>query len=310
MRKKVWWVYLVVTVMLFFSGCGKEDPHEGSTSYTLYYINNDSTKLITKEYWTTTSDENDLFEELRRELTKVPEKLEYAPPFGNNVTLRKWKSQNGRLLLDFESGYLKLSPDKEVLTRAAIVKTFTQIKGINYVSFQIEGKDLEDSMGKLVGAMYADSFIYNEGAQINSFEESILNLYFANKEGDKLVKTEKTIMYNTNVAKERVILEQLIAGAKGTKGYSTINPDTKVLSVVVKDGVCYVNLSNTFQTMVYSVTPEVTIYSIVNSLCEISAIQKVQISIDGDTSIVYRDKMQLNATYERNLDLMDKGIQN
>ena len=31
-----------------------------------------------------------------------------------------------------------------------------------------------------------------------------------------------------------------------------------------------------------------------------------EISIDGDTSIVYRDKMQLNATYERNLDLMDK----
>ena len=196
------------------------------------------------------------------------------------------------------------------MTRAAIVKTFTQIKGINYVSFQIEGKDLEDSMGKLVGAMYSDSFIYNEGAQINSFEEITLNLYFANKEGDGLLKTEKTIMYNTNVAKERVILEQLIAGSKGTKGYSTINPDTKVLSVVVKDGVCYVNLNNTFQTMVYSVTPEVTIYSIVNSLCEISGIQKVQISIDGDTSIVYRDKMQLNATYERNLDLMDKGIQN
>ena len=164
MKKIACFVCLMVLILL--SGCGKEDPHEGSTSYTLYYINNDSTKLITKEYWTTTTDENDLFEEFRKELTKVPEKLEYAPPFGNNVTLRKWKSQNGRLLLDFESGYLKLPPDKEVLTRAAIVKTFTQIKGINYVSFQIEGKDLEDSMGKLVGAMYSDSFIYNEGPRL------------------------------------------------------------------------------------------------------------------------------------------------
>ena len=215
-----------------------------------------------------------------------------------------------RLLLDFESSYAKLSADTEVLTRAAIVKTFTQIKGINYVSFQVDGKDLEDALGKLVGAMYADSFIYNEGAQINSFEEIKLNLFFANEEGDALVKTEKTIMYNTNVAMERVILEQLIAGSKGTKGYATINPDTKVISVVVKDSVCYVNLSNTFLTQVYSVTPEVVIYSIVNSLCEVSQIQKVQISIDGDTSVIYRDKMQLNATYERNLDLMDKGIKN
>ena len=300
---------LCLTMLFLLVGCDKEQQPEGSTNYTLYYIDNTSTKLVTKEYYTTTTDEKELIEELRKELTKVSDKLEYLPPFGNNVTLRKWKSQNGRLLLDFDSGYLKLAPDKEVLTRAAIVKTFTQIKGINYISFQVEGNDLEDNMGKLVGAMYSDSFIYNEGAQINSFEEITLNLYFANKAGDGLVKTEKTIMYNTNVAKERVILEQLIAGTKGVKGYGTINPDTKILSVVVKDGVCYVNLSNTFQTLVYNVTPEVTIYSIVNSLCEISGIQKVQISIDGDTSIVYRDKMQLSATYERNLDLMDKGTQ-
>lgn len=308
MKKYIFMICLMAVVLLV--GCGKEEHPEGSNCYTLYFISNDSTKLITREYWTTTTDESKLFEELRSELSKVPEKLEYMPPFGSNVSLRKWKSQNGRLLLDFESSYLKLAADAEVLTRAAIVKTFTQIKGINYVSFQVEGHDLEDSLGKLVGAMYSDSFIYNEGAQINSFEEITLNLFFANEEGDALVKTEKTIMYNTNVAKERVILEQLIAGAKGTKGYGTINPDTKVISVVVKDGVCYVNLNNTFLTQVYSVTPEVAIYSIVNSLCEVSGIQKVQISIDGDTSIVYREKMQLNAMYERNLDMLDKGISN
>lgn len=308
MKKYIFIVCMMV--ILLFAGCGKEEHPEGSTCYTLYFISNDSTKLITKEYWTTTTNESELFEELRTELSKVPEKLEYAPPFNSNVVLRKWKSQNGRLLLDFESSYAKLAPDTEVLTRAAIVKTFSQMKGINYVSFQVDGKDLEDNLGKLVGAMYSDSFIYNEGAQINSYEEITLNLYFANEKGDALVKTEKTIMYNTNIAMERIILEQLIAGSKGTKGYATINPDTKVLSVVVKDGVCYVNLNNTFLTQVYSVTPEVVVYSIVNSLCEVSGINKVQISVDGDTSIVFREKMQLNAMYERSLDMLDKGTLN
>ena len=183
---------ICIAMLLLLVGCGEDEHPEGSTCYTLYYVSNDSTKLITKEYWTTTTDENKLFEELRQELTKVPEKLEYTPPFGNNVVLRKWKSQNGRLLLDFEASYAKLTAETEVLTRAAIVKTFTQIKGINYISFQIEGKDLEDNLGKLVGAMYSDSFIYNEGAQINSYEEITLNLYFANEDGDALVKTEKT----------------------------------------------------------------------------------------------------------------------
>ncbi len=308
MKKYIFIVCMMI--ILLFAGCGREEHPEGSTCYTLYFISNDSTKLITKEYWTATTNESELFEELRTELSKVPEKLEYAPPFNSNVVLRKWKSQNGRLLLDFESSYAKLAPDTEVLTRAAIVKTFSQMKGINYVSFQVDGKDLEDNLGKLVGAMYSDSFIYNEGAQINSYEEITLNLYFANEKGDALVKTEKTIMYNTNIAMERIILEQLIAGSKGTKGYATINPDTKVLSVVVKDGVCYVNLNNTFLTQVYSVTPEVVVYSIVNSLCEVSGINKVQISVDGDTSIVFREKMQLNAMYERSLDMLDKGTLN
>lgn len=308
MRKII--IILCMLLMFSFWGCGKEEHPEGSVCYTLYYISNDSTKLVTREYWTTTTEEKKLLEEFRTQLAVVPEKLEYMPVFGNNVVLRKFKSQNGRLLLDFESSYGKLTPDTEVLIRAAIVKTFTQIKGINYVSFQVEGEDLKDNLGKLVGAMYADSFIYNEGAQINSFEEITLNLFFANEDGDKLVKTEKTTMYNTNVAKERFIVEQLLLGPDGKKGKPTINPDTKIVSVVVKDGVCYVNLSNTFLTQVYSVSPEVVIYSITNSLCELSGINKVQILVDGDTSIVFREKMQLNATYERNLDILEKGMMN
>ena len=82
------------------------------------------------------------------------------------------------------------------------------------------------------------------------------------------------------------------------------------MGVVVKDGVCYVNLSTTFLTQIYNVTPEAVIYSIVNSLCEVSGIDKVQISVDGDTSIFFREKMQLNATYERNLDMLEKGLMN
>lgn len=306
MKKSIVCVCAIMLIML--CGCGKTNIPEGSSCYTLYYINNDNTKLISKEYWTTTEDANQLFEELYTELSKVPEKLEYTPPFSNHVELKSWNLQNGRLLLDFQKEYVKLSAETEVLTRAAIVKTFTQIGGVNYISFQIEEEDLEDSMGKLVGAMYADSFIYNEGAQINSYEEVTLNLYFANEEGDALVKTEKTIMYNTNVAKEKVILEQLIQGPKGDKGCPTINPDTKVLSVVVKDSVCYVNLSETFMTQIYSVSPEVVLYSIVNSLCELSNVEKVQILIDGDSGITFRETFSLNVAYEPNRKIMESVL--
>ena len=117
-------------------------------------------------------------------------------------------------------------------------------------------------------------------------------------------------MYNTNIAMEKIILEQLIAGPKNNKGYATINPDTKILSVVIKDSVCYVNLNETFLTQVYSVSPEVVLYSIVNSLCELSNVEKVQISIDGDTSVIFRETLPLNIAYEENWEILETGMIN
>ena len=47
------------------------------------------------------------------------------------------------------------------------------------------------------------------------------------------------------------------------------------------------------------------LYSIVNSLSELPTISKVQISVNGDTNSVYRDKFRLDELYERNLDYME-----
>ena len=45
----------------------------------------------------------------------------------------------------------------------------------------------------------------------------------------------------------------------------------------------------------------VVIYAIVDSLTEIPNINKVQISVNGDTSGVYRDSYKLSDMYERDL---------
>ena len=86
--------------------------------------------------------------------------------------------------------------------------------------------------------------------------------------------------------------------------YPTINPSTKIISVSVKDGICYVNLGSDFLSQPNSVSAEVTIYSITNSLVELSNVNKVQISIGGETNITYREKIDLNNLFERNLDLL------
>ena len=75
-------------------------------------------------------------------------------------------------------------------------------------------------------------------------------------------------------------------------------------SVTTRDGVCYVNLDETFLTQPYNVTADVTIYSIANSLAELSHVNRVQISVNGDNSGTYREKYSLTTYFERNLDIV------
>ena len=106
---------------------------------------------------------------------------------------------------------------------------------------------------------------------------------------------------------ERLVVEQLIAGpAKNEAVFPTINPATKVISVNVQDGICYVNLGSNFLTQIFNVTSDVTIYSITNSLVELSNVNKVQISIDGNTNINYKENISLSTVFERNLEIVEQ----
>ena len=62
------------------------------------------------------------------------------------------------------------------------------------------------------------------------------------------------------------------------------------------------SLDDTFKNQDYSVQEAIVIYSIVDSLTELPTISKVQISVNGDTSGVYRDNFNLSDMYDRNLD--------
>lgn len=294
-------------IMLFLAGaCAQKQDEQPGYAYKVYYINSDETAIFSSEYRTQEEDQEALLKELLEQLGTVPEKLEYKAPVSGAVKLRSYTINKDQLVLDFEESYRSQSATTEVLTRAAIVRTLTQIKGIQYISFQINSEPLTDALGSLVGVMNADLFIDNEGNEINTYERVKLTLYLANEEGNKLTTVTRSVVYNSNIPMERLILEQLIAGPlEGEKAYPTINQNTKIVSVNVKDGTCYVNLDNTFLTQTYPVSSEVTIYSITNSLAELPGINKVQISINGDANVNYKENINLSTFFERNLELLE-----
>ena len=79
------------------------------------------------------------------------------------------------------------------------------------------------------------------------------------------------------------------------------------MSVTTKDGVCYVNLDTGFTGQGYDVLGTVTIYSIVNSLTDLPGISSVQILVNGETNINYKNNISLETTFQRNPEILEKG---
>ena len=287
--KRIMTILLVLICLVSFTACGEENVDQ-TKIYSVYYINNAETKVEMHEYYMEAEELEDQVTELLNALATTPARLEYKAPLGMGFQIQNVEIKMGKIQLDVTENYYDMSVTTEVLVRAAIVRTLTQLSQINFVSITVNGNPLVDSLGNIVSTMNRDQFVENDGNAINTYEEVKLKLYFANEAGDGLIAANRTKEYNTNISLEKLIVEELIKGP-GVEGlYPTINPSTKVASVTVRDGVCYVNLDETFLTQPYNVSAEVTIYSITNSLVELSSVNRVQISINGDNSMTYREK--------------------
>lgn len=298
----------VCLLMTCLAACGSSDDVEEGRIFQVNYISKEETRVIPTEYilQADLSDKEAQVAELLTALGTMPDKLSYKTPLGQGIEVTDFQLSDGNLILNMNEKYLELPVLLEVLTRASLVRTLIQIDGVNYIGMTVNGNPLMDSLGSPLGMMNSETFIDNEGSQINSMEQIRIRLYFTDETGTQLIAVNRTLVYNTNISIEKLVMDQLIAGpTEMTKGvYPTLNEDTKILGVTINDGTCYVNLDNSFLTQISNATAEAVIYSIVNSLAELPNVNKVQISVNGETDIMYRETISLNTVFERDLDLV------
>lgn len=293
-------VLLFAGLLLFFAGCGSTEEKSG---YHIEYLNKEKSRIVSVDYEPQATDTDGLIREFLAALSSEPDDIDCRKPIPSNVEVTGYSLDGVLLTLKFDEDYNSMSRVEEVLCRAAVVRTMTQIDGVDCVSFYIGDVPLKDSTGNIVGNMYQESFIENPGEQINSIQNTSLTLYFSNEAGDGLIKeTRSDVYYSSNMSMDKLVMEQLLEGTKVPGEKSAIPEGTRLINVSVVDGVCYVSLDETFRNQDYKVNEAVVIYSIVDSLTELPTINKVQISINGDTSGVYRDNFSLSDMYDRNLD--------
>lgn len=299
MWKKIMCLLLSLTMLLSLSGCGQNEKKKGE--YQVYYLNMDMSKIVAEEYDSSGAEAEELIEELLTKLKSAPDSSKLRQTIPSNVTVNSFKINGAYLYIDFSEEYKALTATEEVLIRAAIVKTLLQTGVCSLITFTINSEPLLTQDGTLVGSMSADSFVENPGKQINTSVETTLTLYFSNKEGTGLVKETRTVHYSTNISMEKLIMEQLIEGPKKSSSMATVPSGTKLITVSMVDGVCYVNLSDSFKNQNAEVNEEIVLYSIVNSLTELQGVQKVQISINGSNAGKVRYTYDLSKMYERNM---------
>lgn len=303
MNKKI--LILFLFFILSMTSCGKNDQKTETSENVIsaYYLNKGETKVVEESYAVHSIHVEDQLTELIGVLSQPSENVEVKAPIMGDVKIIDYEISNGQVVIRFEESYKKIQPTTEILTRAAIVRTLTQIEGIEYVTMQVRDKPLTDVSGMPVGTMKAEMFIDNAGAEINTYEKVKLRLYFATEEGDKLKEISRNVVYNSNISMEKLVVEELIKGNLDSEAFPVINPETKIISVSVKDGVCYVNLDARFLETKLKVTPEVTVYAITNSLIELPNVNKVQLAVEGKTELKFGEAISLQAPLERNLEL-------
>ena len=204
-------ILLAVCLLTGIVGCSKKEQ-KADAKYTIYQINQSGTALVPKDYDGTGKSVDEEVKGMLSALQKCDDEVKAQAALPKKVKLERYTLEDEKLILYYNAAYGKMDTVREVLCRAALVRSLTQIDGVDLVMICVDGTPLTDKKGNTYGYQQAEDFVQNTGSSINSFQEMKLTLYYADSSGEKLQKEEDTVRYNSNESKERVVVEQLMRG--------------------------------------------------------------------------------------------------
>ncbi|MDF2541777.1 MAG: hypothetical protein K0S47_1495 [Herbinix sp.] len=288
---------LIIMFAIIGTACNNKgndiDTEETAQQTKLYFIDNNTSTLVSEDYSPIASTKEALVEEYLDALKAGPKNIAYKKAIPDTVSAKEFSFLDDRLTINFDTAYNELKGIPEVLCRATIVKTLSQIKEVEYIEFYVNGQ--------YVGLWTSEDFIDST----QTATEYQVSLYFANEAGDGLVEWNKKLYHTGTDTIEEQVIKQLINGPTERGMYATVPEGTTLLNVTSKDGIVYVDFNEKFLEKLPDITDDVAIYSIVNSLVGVPGINKVQFMINGEITKKYRNT-SFDALFERNLSLIEE----
>ena len=301
MRKRLMLIIILCAGSLL-AACSKNKDDDLKNSVNIYYIDVKTSGLVSEKYELISTEATNQIDELLYNIKLNPENLVYKSVLPEDVPKPAFTlNEDGGLTLNFDTAYNKITGIPEILCRAALVKTLSQINEVEYVQISVNGNPLRDTNGDVVKSMTAEDFIDNTQTNTNYK----VKLYFANRKGNALLEYDTVINYSGNGSIEELAIEQLINGPTELGYYRTIPEGTVLLNVTKSDGICTVDFNEKFLVKMSEVQEEVAIYSIVNTLVELPDIKRVQFTINNQVVTAFWDDEKFDVIFERKLDLIE-----
>lgn len=293
-----------------FTGCTSSDNVEqqtyGSEGYCeIYYVDNITQMLKAENVIMDSEKQNEQVLSLFKKLSGIAKTEERSGVVPRGLEINSISIDNGTLTIDFNAVYNSMTAGEELAFRAAAVYTFTSLDFVDYLLITVDGNELKTANGMPMGKLGREDVIMNGDISAEPTNYEILTLYFENSEGSALSTEIREVQVNPNLPVERYIVEQVIAGPEDESLRSTVPYDTKIRDISTADGVCYVDLSVEFVNKQLGLEKDAlaAVYSIVNSLCEIEDVTKVQFLIEGEKLDSYRNVIDLSKPVEPNYDI-------
>jgi len=293
----------MILLMLLLTSCQDKEDVDTKEDF-IYFKTMDDDDLIKEDYKLPKTQTKTGVKTILQDM-KNPKKDETKSVFPETVTVNQVVIYDNGVEIDCNAAYNKMNVVTKTLFHAAVVQTLTQLEGVEEVKFTVEGQEIREKDGSIQRPFKASDFVQNVGSSIHSTKKTTLTLYYGNESGNKLIKEEVSVRYNSNSTIERLVMDQLLKGSEKKDELTTLPSETGILNVTVKDKNCYVNLSDGFATGALKVNPEVAIYSIVNSILDNSDAQKVQLSIGGETNVMFQGVLDLSKPLSKDLSIVE-----
>ena len=296
-----------IVMLCLFTGCS-----QSGEKISLYFSNPSKTELVPQKFIlkneTATPQKN--AEEVLEALLSGPTSTECVRLIPADTQVLDVYMQNSVLTVNFSSAFESAGDyvTDNILARCSVVKTLTEINGIDKVQILVDGASIiSASTGEPIPALGAGDIIMSPGG--DTMDKVVLTLYFYHPQKNILQEEKRVITVKENTAMAKTVVQELLKGPENKELVSLLDSETTIISADTKEGVCFVNFDRTFsdKATADTTTTQFAIYTIVNALTEISSIERVQFLIEGE-KIESIQNVNMNEPFARNELLIEGAL--